>query len=161
MVNKTQLRDNNIINKNTVLITTMIFIIIVLLFALVSTNSKSVNKSGVLLTNEGRENIQLKPITIQGFSEFHAKSDEVTQDFTFCNPKDNNCYMDIEFHLPDGTKLFEVKRIEPRYVIKKVEFLKTMKDGIYENCTFNINCYSMNDNRKLNGATMNVTLYVG
>lgn len=145
----------------------MIAIIIVLLIGIIYLgtmillDSKGTNKSGVLLTNEGRENIQLKPITIQGFSEFHAKSDEVTQDFTFCNPKDNNCYMDIEFLLPDGTKLFEVKRIEPRYVIKKVEFLKTMKDGIYENCTFNINCYSMNDDTKLNGATMNVTLYVG
>lgn len=160
MENKTRLQDNNIINKNTVLIVIMIFIIIVLLFALSSVNSKNINKSGILLTDEGRENIQLKPITIQGFSEFHAKSDEVTQEFTFCNPKDNNCYMDIEFLLPDGTKLFEVKRIEPRYVIKKVEFLKTLKNGIYENCTFNINCYSMNDDSKLNGAAMNVTLYV-
>jgi len=154
------MNDEQRIKKVMIAIIVVLLTAIICLGAMILLDLKETNKSGILLTDEGRENIQLKPITIQGFSEFHAKSDEVTQEFTFCNPKDNNCYMDIEFLLPDGTKLFEVKRIEPRYVIKKVEFLKTLKNGIYENCTFNINCYSMNDDSKLNGAAMNVTLYV-
>lgn len=93
------------------------------------------NKSGVLLESEHRENIQNKPISIFGFSEIHMKASNKIQSFKFENPESNTCYMDIEFELPDGTQLFEIKRIEPGYGVYEVQLNKVLKScNRYESC---------------------------
>lgn len=70
-------------------------------------------------------------ITIQGFSELHFSANEITQDFKFQNPNDNDCYMNIIFCLPDGEVLFFIGNIQPSYGIEQVEF------NVGEECSIN------------------------
>ena len=99
-------------------------------------------------------------ITIQGFSELHFSANEITQDFKFQNPNDNDCYMNIIFCLPDGEVLFFIGNIQPSYGIEQVELNRVLDAGTYENCKLYIKCFSFADNRELNGATMAINLYV-
>lgn len=146
-------------NKDKIVILFMGIIIIILSMAIILSKNHVVNKSGILLTNEGREKVQHQPLSIKGFSEISVKSGDLEQDFDYCNPKGNNCYMNVELLLNDGSNLFEIKKLEPNYGIKKIKFLKTIEKGTYEDCTFNVYCYSMDDGSQLNGATMKVTIY--
>lgn len=138
----------------------LVIIIIVLAYILLSIGFKSPNKSGILLESEGREKVLNQSISIFGFSELHMKSGELNQPFDFCNPNTNDCYMDIELLLSDGTKLFEIKRIEPEYGIKEVQLNDVLENGDYLNCCFNVQCFSLKDDTQLNGASMSVDLYV-
>lgn len=144
----------------------MMAIIIVLLIGIVCLgtmillDSKGTNKSGILLESEGREKVLNQSISIFGFSELHMKSGELNQPFDFRNPNTNDCYMDISLLLSDGTKLFEIKRIEPGYGIKEVQLNDVLENGDYLNCCFNVQCFSLKDDTQLNGASMSVDLYV-
>lgn len=138
----------------------LVIIIIVLAYILLSISFKSPNKSGILLENEGREKVLNQSISIFGFSELHMKSGELNQSFDFRNPNTNDCYMDITLLLSDGTKLFEIKRIEPGYGIKEVQLNNVLENGDYLNCCFNVQCFSLKDDTQLNGASMSVDLYV-
>lgn len=138
----------------------LVIIIIVLAYILLSISFKSPNKSGILLENEGREKVLNQSISIFGFSELHMKSGELNQSFDFRNPNTNDCYMDIALLLSDGTKLFEIKRIEPGYGIKEVQLNNVLENGDYLNCCFNVQCFSLKDDTQLNGASMSVDLYV-
>lgn len=138
----------------------LVIIIIVLAYILLSIGFKSPNKSGILLESEGREKVLNQSISIFGFSELHMKSGELNQSFDFRNPNTNDCYMDIELLLSDGTKLFEIKRIEPGYWIKEVQLNDVLENGDYLNCFFNVQCFSLKDDTQLNGASMSVDLYV-
>ena len=138
----------------------LVMIIIVLAYILLFIGFKSPNKSGILLENEGREKVLNQSISIFGFSELHMKSGELNQSFDFRNPNTNDCYMDIALLLSDGTKLFEIKRIEPGYGIKEVQLNNVLENGDYLNCCFNVQCFSLKDDTQLNGASMSVDLYV-
>lgn len=141
----------------------IIIILLIAIIAILSTSvymPKHVNKSGILLENEGRDNRQFKPIMIFGFSELHMVSGKKTQEFAFYNKNSNNCYMNIELLLPDGEQLFEIKRIEPGYGIQQVQLNKVLENNDYLGCRFIIKCFSMENETELNGATMNVNLYV-
>ena len=147
----------------------MIAIIVVLLTAIICLGAtilldlKETNKSGILLEDfEDRVKINAlnQSISIHGFSEVHMKSGELELTFDFYNPKTNDCYMDIELLLPDGKSLFEIKRIEPGYGIKEIQLKDVLENGDYLNCQFLIKCYSMADGSQLNGAAMNVNLYM-
>ena len=140
----------------------IILIAIILVFAVFTCHIlfKSSNKSGILLESEGREKVLNQSISIFGFSELHMKSGELNQSFDFRNPSTNDCYMDISLLLSDGTKLFEIKRIEPGYGIKEVQLNDVLENGDYLNCCFNVQCFSLKDDTQLNGASMSVDLYV-
>ncbi len=138
----------------------LIMTLVILMCILLSIGFKKSNKSGILLESKGREKVLNQSISIFGFSELHMKSGELEQSFDFRNPKTNNCYMNIELLLSDGSQLFEIKRIEPGYGIKEVQLNKVLENGDYLNCLFNIKCFSLNDNAQLNGASMSVNLYV-
>ena len=138
----------------------LVITIIVLAYILLSIGFKSPNKSGILLESEGREKVLNQSISILGFSELHMKSGELNQSFDFRNPNTNDCYMDITLLLSDGTKLFEIKRIEPGYGIKEVQLNDVLENGDYLNCCFNVQCFSLKDDTQLNGASMSVDLYV-
>ena len=144
----------------------MIAIIVVLLTGIIYLGAmmlldlKETNKSGILLESEGREKVLNQSISIFGFSELHMKSGELNQSFDFRNPNTNDCYMNIALLLSDGTKLFEIKRIEPGYEIKEVQLNNVLENGYYLNCCFNVQCFSLKDDTQLNGASMSVDLYV-
>lgn len=133
----------------------MIAIIVVLLTATICLGAmilldlKETNKSGILLENEGREKVLNQSISIFGFSELHMKSGELNQSFDFRNPNTNDCYMDITLLLSDGTKLFEIKRIEPGYGIKEVQLNNVLENGDYLNCCFNVQCFLLKTIRSL------------
>ena len=68
--------------------------------------------------------------------------------------------MNIRLVTPDSKTLFEVKRIEPGYSISEVQLNRTLNVGEYSGCKFVIDCFSIQDGAQLNGATMNIILYV-
>ena len=148
------------IKKVMIAIIIVLLTVIICLGAMILLDLKETNKSGILLENEGREKVLNQSISIFGFSELHMKSGELNQSFDFRNPNTNDCYMDIALLLSDGTKLFEIKRIEPGYGIKEVQLNNVLENGDYLNCCFNVQCFSLKDDTQLNGASMSVDLYV-
>lgn len=141
------------------IIAALLIIIIALLTFTCSTLSKKPTKSGVLI-NTKTEKFESHYVTLNGFSEINFKSGETIQDFNFVNPAKNRCYMNIRLVTPDSKTLFEVKRIEPGYSISEVQLNRTLNVGEYSGCKFVIDCFSIQDGAQLNGATMNIILYV-
>ena len=148
------------IKKVMIAIIIVLLTVIICLGAMILLDLKETNKSGILLESEGREKVLNQSISIFGFSELHMKSGELNQSFEFRNPNTNDCYMEIALLLSDGTKLFEIKRIEPGYGIKEVQLNDVLENGDYLNCCFNVQCFSLKDDTQLNGASMSVDLYV-
>lgn len=149
--------------ENRIIVGLIIIIAILVLFggiAVYSISFKKPTRSGVLINNEEEEKPRSKYTLIKGFSEMYFKSGETVQEFDFVNPASNRCYMDIKLIMPDGQILFEVDRIEPGYCINKVILNKSLDRGKYSGCKFVIECYSMQDDAQLNGATMSIDLYV-
>ena len=145
-------------NNKTIIV---LLIIIAILIGLLATRLIKPPSSGVRFSNSKTAAMaETSYITIQGFSELHFSANEITQDFKFQNPKDNDCYMNIIFCLPDGEVLFFIGNIHPSYGIEQVELNRELDAGTYENCKLYIKCFSFADNRELNGATMTINLYV-
>ena len=117
-------------------------------------------KSGVRLEEQNVETHITSYTTIQGFSEIHFAKNTKSQDFSFTNPEDNTCYMDVSLFSFNGEEIFSASRIEPGYTLANIELNKELNEGIYKDCSFVVRCYSMDDGAELNGATMNVNLYV-
>lgn len=137
----------------------IIFILQVVILLLVIFKP-SPTKSGVRLDEQNAETQTTSYTTIQGFSEIHFVKDEKSQNFSFTNPEDNTCYMDVALLSSTGEEIFSASRIEPGYTLTNIELNKELGEGIYKNCSFVVRCYSMDGGVELNGATMKVNIYV-
>lgn len=146
---------NNEIRIKRIILILQIIILLVVVF-----KSSPPSKNGVILDESPTATQTTSYTKIQGFSEIHFAKDNKMQDFSFTNPKENKCYMDIKLFSFNGEKIFEVKRVEPGYSLTTIELINELDEGLYENCKLIIKCYSMQDGTELNGATMTVNLYV-
>lgn len=146
--------------EDKIIIALIVIILAFIMFTCICLFEKT-NKSGVLLESGDAQKVLNQYVLVKGYSELYFNSDEEIQEFDFSNPKTNDCYMNISFSMPDGQLLFKVERIEPGYGIKEVQLNKVLKNGNYLGCKFVVDCYSMQDDSQLNGATMSIDLYVG
>lgn len=99
-------------------------------------------------------------ITLQGMSEVKFKAGTKIQEFEFLNVESNKCTMDIVFTMPDGEVLFEAHDIKPSFGLKEVTLNRTLEAGTYEDCNIEVECFSIGNKSRINGAIMNVTLFV-
>lgn len=154
----------NIIVMATVAIITAIIVLasVAIGIALVSGDSvQSVNtKNSIEAVDEPLPAEIPKTIAIPGYAQLVMKAGEVMQDVELHNPQENLCYFVISIILPDGTEVFRSSPIEPGQKIDVIKLLQPLKAGTYENAVLRYSCYSIKDNKQLNGADTKFTLEV-
>ena len=63
--------------------------------------------------------------------------------------------------MPDGTKIWESKFIEPGNGIYDIELNQELEEGDYENAILKYECFSMNEQQTpLNGSEIKFNLHV-
>lgn len=107
------------------------------------------------------ENVDDSIITVGGFGELTFKANQINQRVVFNNPSTNKCYMVFTLYLPNGSKLYESKLVEPGKAIYNIDINRKLSKGIYEDARLHHSCYSM-DGRlvTLNGSDMKFKLKV-
>ena len=106
------------------------------------------------------EIIENTSIAIPGYEVFEFKSNEIKQDITLYNPKENICYFKIRIILEDGTTIWTSDLLEPGMSFTSINLDKTLGEGTYENVRIKYDCYSLKSLEQLNGADIKVTLLV-
>ena len=135
---------------------TLLIILLLIVFVGIS-NKKS---SGVLWNGyDTKKTTEVSYITLRGFSNLYFKSGETAQEFSYFNPENNTCIMDIALFDNNGELIFKQENIHPGYGIKEININNPLPKGIYKKCKFAVKCYSP-DGIIYNGANITVDLYV-
>lgn len=100
-------------------------------------------------------------ITVDGFGEMSFKANSLNQKVDFHNDSKNNCYMVFALYLPNGTKIYESKLVEPGKAIYEIKLNQKLSAGVYENAILMTSCYA-NDGllSNLNPSQVKFTLRV-
>ena len=99
-------------------------------------------------------------IEIPGYSSLRFKAGETSQQVTFHNPEVNTCYFKMRLKLADGTVLWESDLLAPGKAFYDITLNQPLETGNYEKTTLEYECYSLNDQSRLNGAACNLVLEV-
>lgn len=100
-------------------------------------------------------------INVKGFGELKFKANQTKQKVNFNNPSNNKCYMVFTLYMPDGSKIYESKLVEPGKAIYEINVNRNLEKGTYENARLHCSCYSMDGLLKtLNGADLKFKLEV-
>ena len=100
-------------------------------------------------------------INVKGFGELTFKPNQSKQKVNFNNPSNNKCYMVFTLYMPDGSKIYESKLVEPGKAIYEININRSLEKGTYENARLHCSCYSMDGLLKtLNGADLKFNLKV-
>lgn len=99
-------------------------------------------------------------IDIPGFDTLTFKANTTSQSVNFYNPEQNSCYFKMSLILSDGTKLWESGLVAPGKAIYNININKALSAGTYNNALLRYECFSMNDQRQLNGNEIKFTLNV-
>ncbi|WP_459904690.1 tRNA (uracil-5-)-methyltransferase [Enterococcus thailandicus] len=113
----------------------------------------------------GKKNVQTKTenesIAIPGFESMTFVKNEKKQAVNLYNPDINTCYFKLSLLLPDGTKIWASKFIEPGNGIYDIELNQELEEGDYENAILKYECFSMNEQQTpLNGSEIKFNLHV-
>jgi hypothetical protein len=101
----------------------------------------------------------ISSIALPGFSSLRFVADQKTQEVNLYNPDVNTCIMEMRLELSDGTLLWHSGNIHPGYGFYEIKLLKTLGNGVYNNCRFVIKCFD-EQGVELNGGVIQFTLYV-
>lgn len=125
-------------------------------------NTKEKKEGNLVDVVENKEVVtkNLGSIAIPGYEGITLKADSFKQDIVFNNPSQNSCYFVLTLFLEDGTLLWESDYIEPGKNSKPVELNQTLDEGTYTNSVLKYSCYSIKDERELNGAETKLTIWV-
>lgn len=137
-------------------------VIIILLILFVPISRGTYKNTGVKFSDSDYpfQSHERSYITLQGMSEVRFMAGEKTQEFKFLNVESNKCIMNVVFTMPNGEILFRADNIKPSFGLKQVVLNHTLEVGTYENCEIEIECFSVTNKSRINGAVMNVTLFV-
>ncbi|MCD8364925.1 MAG: hypothetical protein LUC83_03775 [Clostridiales bacterium] len=98
-------------------------------------------------------------IQIPGYESMVFTAGETTQSVNMGNPSDNSCYFVITLLLEDGTELFRSDYLEPGSGFETIELSRTLDAGEYT-AIIQYECYSLEDESELNGASSEFQLIV-
>ena len=71
-------------------------------------------------------------INVKGFGELKFKANQTKQRVNFNNPSNNKCYMVFTLYMPDGSKIYESKLVEPGKAIYEININTKLQAGTYE-----------------------------
>lgn len=96
-------------------------------------------------------------IAIPGYDVIPMKADQIDQQVNFYNPEQNSCYFKLTLTLEDGTVLWESDLLEPSKAFYDIQLKQTVKAGTY-NASLSYQCFSLAEQKELNGAKIAVKL---
>ena len=98
-------------------------------------------------------------ILIPGYETLHFKAGQITQDVFFRNPEENICSFRITLTLADGTPVWIADDVlYPGEVFTKIDLERTLARGIYREARMKYECFSLEDNVRMNGAEIKLTI---
>ncbi len=137
----------------------LVLAIILLLILIAAFKSCSVHTEATTETTTSNSELDFQPayhkdktISIPSVSGIVFKAHSINQKFEFENPAANNCYIVLEIVLSDNTVIFESDKIYPDESITDIQLNQELKEGLYRNCKIKYNCFSVDDNKRLNSA---------
>ena len=112
-------------------------------------------------------------IAIPGYASLSFKAEKKEQSVEFFNPEENTCYFRMSLVLKDGdeqksendqsigeeTILWTSEYLEPGEQIKSISLDRELEEGDYP-ATLRYECFSLKDERQLNGSNVELTLTV-
>ena len=100
-------------------------------------------------------------ILIPGYETLHFKANQIEQNVMFRNPEENHCSFKMSIYLADGTNIWTADDVlNPGEAFFRIDLERKLERGIYRNALMKYECYMLEDNIKLNGAELRVTIEV-
>ena len=98
-------------------------------------------------------------IAIPGYEKLDFAAGKTAQAVNLKNPAENACTFVLSLTLDDGTTLWTGKALAPGEAFTRITLSKALDAGSYA-ATIHYDCYTIEDNRPLNGAEIQLTLEV-
>lgn len=97
-------------------------------------------------------------INIPGYEGIYLMPGQLNQKVSFYNPDTNNCYFVISLYLSDDTLIYESDYIAPGEKITDITLLKSLQQGLYNNCHLRYRCFTLTDKTEINGSTQTIKI---
>ena len=98
-------------------------------------------------------------IAIPGYEKLDFAAGKTAQTVNLKNPPENACTFVLSLTLDDGTTLWTGEALSPGEAFTRITLTKALDAGEYP-ATLHYDCYTIEDNRPLNGAEIQLTLEV-
>ena len=98
-------------------------------------------------------------IAIPGYEKLDFAAGKTAQTVNLKNPAENACTFVLSLTLDDGTTLWTGEALSPGEAFTRITLSKALDVGEYA-ATLHYDCYTIEDNRPLNGAEIQLTLEV-
>ena len=98
-------------------------------------------------------------IAIPGYEKLSFAAGKTAQAVNLKNPPENACTFDLTLTMEDGETLWTGKALSPGEAFTRVTLTRALDAGEYP-ATLHYDCYTIEDNRPLNGAEIELTLEV-
>ncbi|SFQ52495.1 hypothetical protein SAMN02910358_02640 [Lachnospiraceae bacterium XBB1006] len=98
-------------------------------------------------------------IAIPGYEKLSFEAGKTAQAVNLKNPAENACTFVLTLSLTDGETLWTGKALSPGEAFTRITLTRVLDAGDYP-ATLHYDCYTIEDNRPLNGAEIQLTLEV-
>ena len=98
-------------------------------------------------------------IAIPGYEKLDFAAGKTAQAVSLKNPAENACTFVLSLTLDDGTALWTGEALSPGEAFTRITLTKALDAGSYA-ATLHYDCYTIEDNKPLNGAEIQLTLEV-
>ena len=98
-------------------------------------------------------------IAIPGYEKLSFEAGKTAQAVNLKNPPENACTFVLTLTMEDGETLWTGKALSPGEAFTRVTLTRALDAGEYP-ATLHYDCYTIEDNRPLNGAEIELTLEV-
>ena len=98
-------------------------------------------------------------IAIPGYEKLSFAAGKTAQAVNLRNPPENACTFVLTLTMEDGETLWTGKALSPDEAFTRVTLTRALDAGEYP-ATLHYDCYTIEDNRPLNGAEIELTLEV-
>ena len=98
-------------------------------------------------------------ISIPGYETLDFAAGKTAQTVNLKNPPENACTFVLSLTLDDGTTLWTGKALKPGEEFTRITLSKALDVGEYA-ATLHYDCYTIEDNKPLNGAEIKLTIEV-
>lgn len=97
-------------------------------------------------------------IIIPATNGLNFKSAAIKQSVDFYNPSENNCIFVMALYLSDNSLLWKSGYIQPSENISEITIAHPLEKGLYKNCKLVYECYSLDEQTKLNGSEIKLEI---